>query len=409
MGITTQVFNVPDMRKKISLFCTIIMFLICGASAANQPDTITIPKNFRVAIFAPLYLDSAFNSSGSYRYGKEFPKFTLQGLDFVQGAMIALDSIPLPDVTFDTHIYDSKSVFESVEYLISGKILDNIDLIIGSVKDKDYTQLANFARQKNIPFVSATYPNDGGITANPLMVIVTPTLKAHCEAIYALLLQKHSADKIYLVRKPGAQENMVEQLLKKMNEPDGKPLLKIEVVNILNDDFTPLKNRLDSNRKNILIGGSLNETFAGSIATYAQSLSATYETMLIGMPNWDGFSSIRKNKKIKNYPVYYTSPFYNNKWDNYSKRIKQVYLKKYKGIPSDLTYKGFEITLQFAKLLSKYPNDLTSHLNDYPFKIFSDYKFKPVFLKKENVVPDYFENKNLYFIKILNGSDSRVW
>ena len=32
-----------------------------------------------------------------------------------------------------------------------------------------------------------------------------------------------------------------------------------------------------------------------------------------------------------------------------------------------------------------------------------------VFLKKENLVPDYFENKNLYFIKILNGNDTKVW
>ena len=397
------------MQKKLSLLCVAIVLITSAATAAQRPDTITIPKNFKVAIFAPLYLDSAFTASGSYRYGKQFPKFTLQGLDFIQGAMIALDSIPLPNVTFNTHVYDSKSVYEGVDYLISGKMLDSMDMIIGSVKDKEYMQLANFARLKNIPFISATYPNDGGITENPFMVIVTPTLKAHCEAIYALLLQNHSADKIVLVRRPGAQENTVEQLFKKINEPDGKPLLKLEFVSVLNDDFSMLKNKLDSNRKNIIIGGSLNEAFAGSVATYAQSLAPNYETMLIGMPNWDGFSTIRRNKKLKNYPVYYTSPFYNNKWDSYSKRIKQVYLKKYKGIPSNLTYKGFETTFQFAKLLSKYPNDLTSHLNDYPFKIFSDFKFKPVFLKKESTVPDYFENKNLYFIKILNGTDSKVW
>lgn len=409
MGVNSGCINTLDMQKQINLFCVALLFLVCGARAAQVPDTINVPKNFKVAIFAPLYLDSAFNASGSYRYGKTFPKFTLQGLDFVQGAMIALDSMPLPNVTFNTHIYDSKSVFEGVETLISAKMLDSMDLIIGSVKDKEYAQLAAFARLKNIPFVSATYPNDGGITDNPFTVIVTPTLKAHCEAIYAMLLQNHSADKIVVVRRPGAQENTVEQLFRKINEPDGKPLLRIEFVNIQNDDFSILKNRLDSNRKNVLIGGSLNESFAGSIATYAQSIESGYETMLIGMPNWDGFNSIRKNKKLKDYPVYYTSPFYNNKWDSYSKKIKEAYLKKYKGIPSDLTYKGFETTLQFAKLLSKYPNDLTSHLNDYPYKIFSDFKFKPVFLKKENSIPDYFENKHLYFIKILNGKDSKVW
>ncbi len=226
---------------------------------------------------------------------------------------------------------------------------------------------------------------------------------------YGFLLQNHGTDRIYLVRRAGAQENTIEQQFKRINEPDGKPLLKIEVVNVANDDFSVLRSKLDSNRNSIIIGGSLNEAFANNLAGFAQGISATYTITLVGMPNWDGFTSILKNKKLKDFPIYYTSPFFNNKWDSYSKKIKDIYLRKYKGIPSDLTYKGFEITMQFTKLLSRYPDDFISHLNDYPFKIFSDYKFKPVFLSKDKEMPDYFENKNLYFVKILNGNFSRAW
>jgi hypothetical protein len=240
------------------------------------------------------------------------------------------------------------------------------------------------------------------------MVIVNSTLKAHCEAIYAYILQNHGTDKIYLVRKPGAQENMVEDLFKKINSPDGRPLLKMEVINV-NEDFTLLKDKLDSNRNAIVIGGSLNETFANDLASYAQSISKTYNVKLIGMPNWDGFSSLAKNKKLKDFPVYYTTPYYNSKMDDYSKKIKDVYLRKYKGFPSDMTYKGYEVTMQFIGLLQLYPNDLLSHLNDYNQKIFSDYRFKPVQQKKDSALPDYFENKNLYFLKMLNGNVSKAW
>lgn len=397
------------MQKTIaSIFLTFFFIASCITSAA-QTGTATEVKTYRVGIFAPLYLDSAFNGY-AYKYSnKTFPKYSLQGLDFVQGAEIALDSIPLPNVIFDTHIYDSKSYTQTVSYLISSRQLDSLDLIIGSVKDQEFMQLAGFAKQKNIPFISATHPNDGGITQNPFMAIVTPTLKSHCEAIYAFLLQNHGTDRIYLVRRPGTQENTVEQQFKKINEPDGKPLLKIEVINIVNDDFSMLKNKLDSNRNSIVIGGSLNENFANGLASYSESVGSTYNITLIGMPNWDGFSSILKNKKLRSFPIYYTSPFYNAKWDMYSKKIKDVYLKKYKGIPSDITYRGFETTLQFTKLLSKYPDDFMSHLNNYAYKIFSDYNFKPVFLNKGNEVPDYFENKNLYFMKILNGVTVRAW
>jgi hypothetical protein len=390
----------------------LMLLLISYAGSAQVPqatDTLIEPvvKTYRIGIFAPLYLDSVFTGY-AYKYSKNFPKFVVPGLDFVQGAQIALDSLPFSNSKVEASLFDSKSFSQSIPLLINSKSLDSLDLIIGAVKDQEYIQLADFAKEKHIPFISATHPNDGGITANPFMVIVNSTLKAHCEAIYAYILQNHGTDKIYLVRKPGAQENMVEDLFKKINSPDGRPLLKMEVINV-NEDFTLLKDKLDSNRNAIVIGGSLNETFANDLASYAQSISKTYNVKLIGMPNWDGFSSLAKNKKLKDFPVYYTTPYYNSKMDDYSKKIKDVYLRKYKGFPSDMTYKGYEVTMQFIGLLQLYPNDLLSHLNDYNQKIFSDYRFKPVQQKKDSALPDYFENKNLYFLKMLNGNVSKAW
>ena len=390
----------------------LMMLLLSFAGYAQVPkatDVLIKPvvKTYRIGIFAPLFLDSVFTGY-AYKYSKNFPKFVVPGLDFVQGVQIALDSLPHSNANVEASIFDSKSFSQSVTNLINSKSLDSLDLIIGAVKDQEYIQLADFAKEKHIPFISATHPNDGGITANPFMVIVNSTLKAHCEAIYSYILQNHGTDKIYLVRKSGAQENMVEDLFKKINSPDGRPLLKMEVVNV-NEDFTFLKDKLDSNRNTVVIGGSLNETFANDLASFAQSISKTYNIKLIGMPNWDGFTSLVKNKKLKDFPVYYTTPYYNNKLDDYSKKIKELYLQKYKGLPSDMTYKGYEVTMQFIGLLQLYPNDLLSHLNDYNQKIFSDYRFKPVHQKKDSVLPDYFENKNLYFLKILDGNVSKAW
>ena len=395
------------MQKMKLLIIT--FFLTAGWSSllAQTGNANNNLKTYRVGIFAPLYLDSVFNENG-YRYGKNFPKFAVQGLDFVQGAQIALDSLPMLANNIDARIFDSKSTSKPVVSLIQNKELDSIDLIIGSVKDQEYFQLANFAKQKNIPFISATYPNDGGITGNPFLVIVTSTLKAHCEAIFSHLLQTNSNDRIYLVKRPGTQENLIAEHFKSINEPDGKPLLKIETISV-DGDFSIIKSKLDSNKNSVFIGGSLNETFAGELAAYSQSISKTYRIKLIGMPNWDGFKAIADNKKLKDFPVYYTTPYFNNKWDAFSKKIKEVYLKKYRGIPSDMTYKGYEAVFVFSKLLSRYPDDFMNHLNEQPYKVFSEYRFKPVFNSKNAEVPDYFENKNLYLIKILNGSSSRAF
>lgn len=388
------------MKKVIHLIA--LLFVCFCAHAQDKP----IAKTYHVAIFSPLYLDSAFNGS-IYKYGKSFPKFVQPGLDFVQGAQIALDSLPLPKGTIQANIYDTKAQLQNVAWLVANHTLDSVDLIVGSVKDADLTKLAAFAKQKNIPFVSATSPNDGGVTANPFYIMINATLRAHCESIFSSILQDTSAKKIYLCRKKGGQEDKIADYFKTLNEADGKPLLTIETINFI-DDYSIIKEKLDSNRNSIIIGGSLNEDFANSLVNSLYSLKETYPIEVIGMPNWDAFSELRK-PTVKDFPVLYTASYYNGKTDMFSKKIQHTYLKKYKGNPSDMAYKGFEAVSLFARLMVKYPNDFMSHLNEAPFRLFTEFNFKPVYANRKAAMPDYFENKHLYFMRIFNGKVTKVW
>ncbi|MEO7049099.1 MAG: hypothetical protein ABI091_27590, partial [Ferruginibacter sp.] len=127
------------------------------------------------------------------------------------------------------------------------------------------------------------------------------------------MLQSHGTDKIFLVRKAGTQEDKVADYFKHINAPDGKALLNIETIDISNN-FDVIKSKLDSNRKTIIVGASLSEDFATKLAATCASLNKTYNITLIGMPNWDGFGFMNK-KLFKDYPVYYTSPYYNYKND----------------------------------------------------------------------------------------------
>ena len=205
-------------------------------------------KTYRVGIFSPLYLDSVFDGT-SYNYGKNFPRFTQQGLDFVQGAQVALDSMHLINGNVLANIFDSKAETENISWLISNHKLDSMDLLIGATKDQEFIQLAAFAKQKNIPFISAVYPNDGGVTGNPFLVIVNSTLRAHCETIFSYLLQNHGTDRIILCRKKGGQEDKIADYFKMINEPDGKPLLDLQVINF-ESDFSILKKKIGQYKKN---------------------------------------------------------------------------------------------------------------------------------------------------------------
>ena len=376
---------------------------------AAKTDTLKKNPSYKIGIFAPLYLDSVFNDNG-FKYQQGMPRFILPALDFVQGAEIALDSMPKGNDDIEATLFDSKAFTETIPWLIQNSKLDSLDLIIGNVKDAEFRQLADFALQHKIPFISSTYPNDGGITANPWLLIVNSTLRSHCEAIFSYMVQAHGTDRIFLCRQKGIQEEMVAGYFKQLNEQDGKPLLDIQTINLESTGFIDLlRSKLDSNHQNLIIGGSLEENFAAKLASSCAQLNKKYSTTLIGMPTWDGFASFHKKDALKDFPIYFTTPYYNSKGDENSKMLIYTYNKKFKTKPGDMVFKGFEMVRLFIHILTKYPGAFMNHINDRSLTLFNDYYFRPVMGKKENIIPDYFENKHLYFIKLLNGVISKAW
>jgi hypothetical protein len=396
--------------KRIILTASVFLITLFALQPGSAQTAGTKMQTYRVGLFAPLYLDSVFAPTGTFRFKEGMPKFIMPAVDFVNGVQIGFDSLQLDNVNINAYIFDTKSYTEPLATLIKSKKIDNLDLIIGSVRDVEYRQLADFAFANNIPFISATYPNDGGVTSNPFVVILNSTLKAHCEAIYSYLLQNHGTDKIFLCRKKGTQEDKIATYFKTMNEQEGKSLLSIQTLNFdstISPDYLKLK--LDSNRQTVFIGGSLDENFALNLTTASYALYQQYPIKLIGMPNWDAFRSLVKKDAFTDFPIYFTTPYFNTKGDSYSKILTDAYAKKLNGRPSDMAFKGFECAQLFTRLLAKYPADLINHLNDKSYKIFTDYNFRPVMLTKGVTAPEYYENKHLYFIKILNGSSYKAW
>ena len=395
--------------KKLFFVFAAILFFSGNQDLFAQNTYNSQQKTFKVGVFAPLYLDSVFENS-QLRSDKTIPKFIMPAVDFVQGAQIAFDSLGLQNNHVEAFIYDTKSFLQPVPWLIQNKILDSIDLIIGSVKDVDFKQLSDFSAKKNIPFISATYPNDGGVTDNPNMVILNSTLKAHCEGIYSYILQNHGTDKIIFLKKPGPQEDKIAAVFKMLNEQEGKPLLNIQTIRIDSTVSTYLlKSRLDSTKNNVIIAGSLDEDFAKKVTDACNAIHKTYPIILIGMPNWDGFKIFSGKNAYKDFPVHFTTPYYNSKTSLYNTMLTTEYNSRYKAKPSDMAYKGFETAFMFTNLLVKYPGDLLSHINDRSQIIFNEYNFRPVYLKKNSKNPDYLENKHLYIMRILNGAVTREW
>jgi hypothetical protein len=390
---------------KKTIHCLLIVLIISSSHSFAQPNNRAAVK---VAVFVPIYINDAFNGT-TYKLGKlSLPKNILPGLEFYNGAMMAIDSLQREGVSAEINIYDTKDYAEFIR-VITGSALSNTGVIIAALTNTtELSQLAKAALQKNIPLISATYPNTGNINANPFFVLLNSSLQAHVEGIYKYLQRNHSLDNILMVKRNGATENYLQNVFTELNKSSRSVPLKMKWVS-LTDTFGNyyLTRNLDTTKRNVVVVSSPNERFGVKVVKAINDVENVFNTIVIGMPTWDGINEFNR-AGIENVEIVYTTPFNYPRYNYLGSAISTSYRSKYGSRPSDMVYKGYETVFHFTKLLSTHRENFVNRLSDSSFTLFNQFNIQPVKLKRDNKNPDYYENKKLYFVKKREGSIESV-
>ncbi len=293
--------------------------------------------------------------------------------------------------------------------ILSSPDFDSTELIIGYVNNVELRQLAGSAIRLSIPFINVNFPNDGGITNNPYFVILNSTLKTHCEDIYKFLQKNYPTAPILFFRKKGATEDRLKNYFDEAAKSTSSIPLKIKQI-VLDGTFDSksLLPYLDSTRQSVCVVGSLDENFGKNFCLQMASLNPVYLNTVIGMPTWDAINDFTQ-PEFANQEIIYTTPFYINQSVTLVRWVQQYFKNRYFSRPSDMVFRGYETIYHFSKLLQLHGRNLAGSLGEKKFRVFNDFDIEPVFLSKQTMVLDYFENRKLYFVKKVNGVITAVY
>src|SRR6476620_11705442 len=97
------------------------VLLVTTTVAVNAQDSV---KKYRVGIFASLYLDSTFTGS-TYKFTNQMPRHILPGLDFVQGALLAVDSLGSSNKNLEVTVFDLRSADQTISALTATNSFDS--------------------------------------------------------------------------------------------------------------------------------------------------------------------------------------------------------------------------------------------------------------------------------------------
>jgi len=389
------------MKKLYSVIICVLLLPFFALQAQTQTINNGTAK---IALFLPLYLNEAF-LGGAYQLEKNaLPQNILQGLEFYNGAMLAIDSLSQEDNQLQVNIYDTKQPAEELKKLFAGSELNNAGLIIASFTSAGEVKMfADQALAKNIPLISATYPSIGSVTVNPFFVLLNSSFQTHIVGLFNYLNTNNKTDKIIAFKQPGATSNFIKSKMAELNTSNGSGALNIKWVDLANGyTVNDVQKHLDSTVSNTVFVASPVESFGLNLVKTLSTLEA-YRTTAVGMPTWDGIKELN-GKHCRNVDIVYSTPFNYSRTDDYESGIIKKYKLKFYSRPSDMVFRGFESVYHFGRLLLRYRGDLINNLSDKEFKVFNDFDVHPVKLRESNAIPDYLENKKLYFIRKQEGN-----
>jgi hypothetical protein len=377
------------------------MLLLLTVICLKQVKANDSTKPVNATILLPLYLDSAFQNT-NYQFGNSLPRFLLPALEFYHGVQLAADSLREEGISARIEVIDSRKPDALTSAFANGP--NQPSLVISVIQNgNELKAAASAAWEKKIPLISATYPNDAGVTERPNLLIVNSTLKSHCFAIYKYLQRYYRNNNIVLISRKGGHDDRIKNYFKEAEKtaPGAKPRWKIVS---LSDSFntSEVSVYLDSNKLNTVIGASLDKDFALRLTGTLSKLSGSYNSNIFGMPTWDELPLDKA--EFKGVDVYYSTPFISfsgnaSIFASINTRFKKISNSK----PSDMVFKGFEITYRFIKTMYQHPNDFMAHINDPGYRVFADFDFDAVVPADGTIQIDYWENKKIYFVKKTDG------
>jgi hypothetical protein len=383
-------------------FYFLLFFLFCSKTLLTFSQPSSAKQIVRVGLFAPLYLDSAFDKNSTYRFpSKSFPKFSTPGLELVEGAFLALDTLNKLKAPIELIVVDTRAAAQPLSIQLKNASSHNLDLIITHCSTSELQTIAAFGFEKNIPVVNVNLPNDAGVTNNPFLVLLNSTLRTQSSAINNYVHTKFLKQPVVVFRKKGKLEDVIRSYWDELAKTNKSPQKWIYVD--LPDSFTvdQLIPKLDTARQTVCIAGSLDEAFGKRLALHLATLSKQrYKSTIIGMPTWDAIREFSK-PEFRGVDIIFCTPFYNNRTDSVSQQVQRFFINNLYARPSDMAFRGYEAVWRFSRLLMRYGNGISSQLAAKEFDLFREIQIQPVFSPDNQL--QYFENKKLYFLKWQDG------
>lgn len=332
----------------------------------------------RVALVLP------FHAQKYPAYRDSLPEFqtvkisarTGQFLNFYEGILLAVDSLKKMGRRIHLHVFDSEKNPMKMQALADKLEQLAPDLIIGPVYSSVAKVLADSFENKNTPIVFPLSSRGENLGNYQNIVQVNPSFAGLITNMAVWLNDKGRSANIIHIHTYNEGADAVERQVVK--EQFAKVTgMRSFTWNLERITLDSLKSMLAPERENIIVIPTGKEADVSKILPVLTAFAANYRLSVIGLPEWQQFSSI----DFENFYKLDTKLFtycYVDYASNAAKCLAEKYRKYFYSEPSTLVYKAFDMGMYFIELADTYRYNTLNTLSNQAQqdKDFSLFRFK---------------------------------
>lgn len=324
-------------------------------------------------------------------------KMTLEAqkmTNLYQGFLLAVDSLKQHGYNVEVQAYDEVGKMASIETILKRPELQNVQLIVGPIRQWNIKPVAQFANEKGITHVVPLSNSLSLVDEQPTTFQVNTNYSQMFSQVYNRFSVFHKGHNVVFVNMNDRADNMV-YINNFKKEFDAR---SIKYISVNVTDETALLNVLKSEGVNVLIPTSGSPAAFEILCKKLDGIEIPQgsSVMLFGYPEWQTFSP-RYDKWLSRYQCQFYTSFYSNSTSVRTQRFNQLFRRWFNQEQHNSFPKygelGHDIGAYFLKGLHDYGSAFYENLHSF---VSPSIEF-PMNFEKKNSKSGY-QNKTILFV-----------
>jgi LysM repeat protein len=383
-------------------------------------------SQINIALMVPLYLEEMQDSLkvDDVRRGNAqgFQPFTF--VKFVEGAMMAVDSMRKAGVNVNLKVYDVDKSLTKTTKVLQDAELKNMDLIIGPFYNQSFNQVALFAGNFGIPIVNPLSYRESILKEYTSAIKVKPSENAQIPLVREIVRQYHPTAKVFLITQTSYRDAdktlNIENALKEVIIPsvkfsnsdlvdystliamadeewlegdkipvyqmEGKridPLLlqdniddstyfdnSLVRINYMPQGFEPFMKQASALRENVVVLYGRDKSFVMNVMNQLNEFRDSLNISLIGLPVWETFNNVDHTQMDNLNTVVFESSYIDFD-DEQTQDFIYNFRQNYSSDPGKYGFAGYDISWFFINAMYYFGNNFLNCLPKFETSSYS--------------------------------------